>query len=345
MLDLRRFSNPSSRTDMRHAGENSKPQVANQNIAVWINMNQNHACDITRFSWLFLTICYIIFYTFTKMNHRMTFNAFPVDVQGGRKCRNRHVAETTAIHFQQGFQVGTCNMHRKELYHCDVAFISQTLPQHRRSSSRRFWSATSGSSDSLQHKVQIIPKKNICFCSQHNFKFHFISFLILLSQIFSRIHPLGILECVKASGSIVEPEFDRSARTGGKGGRPAFDNTSQRDPCHTSHVLLRRSVDFSCCYLLAIFPRNFAAGILWWFVKIWIPHCWEARFSNSQNQSTKPCRRGQWPGRGGLNATPWGITPVGGLNAMPCRDKTQANLILPCYATITVYIIIYLEYW
>ena len=27
-------------------------------------------------------------------------------------------------------------------------------------------------------------------------------------------------------------------------------------------------------------------------ISFWIPNCWEARCSNSQNQSTKPCRRG-----------------------------------------------------
>ena len=57
-------------------------------------------------SYLYAIICSILS---QNMNHRMTFNAFPVDVQGGRNCRNRHVAETTAIHFQRGFRVGTCN--------------------------------------------------------------------------------------------------------------------------------------------------------------------------------------------------------------------------------------------
>ena len=65
------ISNPSSRTVMRHAGENSKPQVANQNIAVWINMNQNHAImhvisrDLVD-GFLLAIICSNMFYTFTK---------------------------------------------------------------------------------------------------------------------------------------------------------------------------------------------------------------------------------------------------------------------------------------
>ena len=88
----------------------------------------------------------------------------------------------------------------------------------------RFWSATSGSSDSLQHKVQIIPKRtseSVLFTTFH-FKFHgsFHSDFHKASVESIHLERLGIC---KASGSIVEPEFDRSARTGGKGGRPAFD--------------------------------------------------------------------------------------------------------------------------
>ena len=122
-----------------------------------------------------LNYCFLhflsIFYIFTRMNHRMIFNAFPVNVQGGnRKCRNRHVAETTAIHFQLAFQVGTCNMQlpgalspRRRIHFPNPSAASkiikvgsglqlQVLPIRSNTRSKSF----------------LFAKKNCCL--QHNFK-------------------------------------------------------------------------------------------------------------------------------------------------------------------------------
>ena len=123
----------------------------------------------------------------------------------------------------------TCSF--QELYHCHVAFISQTLPQHQRSSKLvlvcnfRFFrfAPTQGPNHSYS------KKKTVVYNTTSNGPIHLPHGLVVFNftheSLGGKIH-LENLECVKASGSIVEPEFDRSARTGGKGGRPAFDNAT-----------------------------------------------------------------------------------------------------------------------
>ena len=112
MLDLRRSG---IRHQERSCGMPVKiPNLKSQtkSFCVFFGQHESEPCDIMCLCLFYCVLHFLSFFnTFTKMNHPMIFNAFPVDVQGGnRKCRNRHVAETTAIHFQLAFQVRTCNM-------------------------------------------------------------------------------------------------------------------------------------------------------------------------------------------------------------------------------------------
>ena len=154
------ISNPSSRTVMRHAGENSKPQVANQNFAVWINMNPNHAYDITRFSWWFLT-CYNMFYTFTKHE-----SSDDIQCLSSGRTRWPQLSKQTYCRNHRRFisngasRLGRANIATRSFSTATSHSFPKPFHSIEDHQSVGFWSATSGSSDSLQHKVQIIiPKR------------------------------------------------------------------------------------------------------------------------------------------------------------------------------------------
>ena len=254
----------------------------------------------------FLLICYNMFYTFTKHESSDDIQC----LSSGRTRWPQLSKQTCCRNHRDSFPTGLPGW---DVQLPQRSFITATLhsfpkPFHsiEDHQSVGFWSATSGSSDSLQHKVQIIiPKRtsesvlftNTSLQSFHgSFHFRFSHFASVES-----IQERNDLECVRASGSIVEPEFDRSARTGGKGGRPAFDVILPEQ--QGIREIIRLSMGFCWdskkCWFFSIFfcwnsfyrfflPQDFLEK--WCY--LWIPNCWEARCSNSQNQSTKPCRRG-----------------------------------------------------
>ena len=142
-------------------------------------------------------------------------------------------------------------------------------------------------------------KKIICFFCSRDTTSSFTSFHFRFSQSFSRIHPLGTTWNVSKPLRFNCWTWIRSICANWRKRWPAslWRHTSlQRGSGnHTSHGFCWDSKCwFFPYFLLELFYRFFLPQdfLEKWCYYLWIPNCWEARCSNSQNQSTKPCRRG-----------------------------------------------------